>query len=436
MTGRASEGALPANGGRRAFPRQFWLLSGGILVLLAGVDMCFPLETIYLTTRLHISATTVGLVLGLPILASLPLHIVGGAFTDKYGRRPAMVIGISIITGLYLTFAFAGSLWPIALALAIEAGLGWAMFLTGSNAMIADLVVHERRGEAYAITRVALNVGMVIGPLFARQLLSVDPTFRAVFLTGAALCAAFVVIVLTTFRETRPAAAVARHDSLLTTLKGYGVVLHDRRFLLFCGIVLLPLYGFGQLWSIFPVALQRQFGISAGTWSSLLMTYALCGAVMQYPVVRLLRHRNPIVAMSISSACLAIGLGGAVLAPWGWGTFGLMLILSLGVVILIPISATVAAGLAPVALRGRYMGAWTLVQMGGYALGPTFGGWALDGLGARRAFSLVGVLALTGSLLFALNAKRLRPTAGETLDAVDEDDELDGEALASIPPSV
>jgi len=88
-----------------------------------------------------------------------------------------------------------------------------------------------------------------------------------------------------------------------------------------------------------------------------------------------------------------------------------------------------------VALRGRYMGAWTLVQMGGYALGPTFGGWALDGLGARPAFSLVGVLALTGSLLFALNAKRLRPTAGETLAEVDED-ELDGEALASIPPSV
>jgi MFS family permease len=390
------------------FPRQFWLLTLGFLVLLFGVDMCFPLETLYMTGVLGVSATTIGVVLGLPIILSLPLHIVGGAFTDRYGRRPAMIIGISVVTALYATFAFAGSLWPIAVAIAIEAGIGWALFLTGSNAMIADLVPQERRTEAYGLTRVALNVGMVMGPLLARLLLDLDPSYRAVFITGGAICATFVGMVAIWFRETRPAEVAARHESLGTTMRGYSVVLHDRRFVAFCLVALLPLYGFGQIWSIFPVALKREFAIPAGSWTALLMTYAAVGAITQYPIVRSLRDRDHLRAMSASSLLLGVGFGTAVLLPYGASTYLSMAVLSLGVVVLIPVSATIAAELAPVALRGRYMGAWTLVQMGGYALGPLFGGLALDVLGPRGAFTLVATLALLGAVLFVLLSGTLR----------------------------
>ena len=64
--------------------------------------------------------------------------------------------------------------------------------------------------------------------------------------------------------------------------------------------------------------------------------------------------------------------------------------------------------LAPAALRGRYMGSWTLVYMGGYALGPLLGGWALDALGGRGAFAVVAAAGLLGALLFPL----LRTRAG------------------------
>ena len=77
--------------GRSEFPPQFWLLTAGILVYAIGVDMCFPFETLFLNGRLHISMTTVGLLLGITGLAGLPFQVLGGAFADRFGRRGVLV---------------------------------------------------------------------------------------------------------------------------------------------------------------------------------------------------------------------------------------------------------------------------------------------------------------------------------------------------------
>ena len=389
-----------------AFPRQFWLLVSGFVLLMIGVDMCFPFETTYLNVRLGVPMTTVGLLIGIPCMAVLPLYALDGAIADRYGRKPAMIAGICVLVGLYATFGLSPSLWPIVVMVAIEAPFGWALFLTGSNAMVADLVAGDRRAEAYSLTRVALDVGITIGPLVAGVVIAADPSFHALFLGGAAVCAAFIAVVALAFRETRPAVAAHHEVALGQTLRGYGVVLHDRRFLAFCAMALLPLYGFGQIWVIFPIALRDQHGTSARQWGYLLAFYAVVGALSQYPVIRLLRGRDHLRAMAVSSGCIGLGLAGAVLTASGWLTYLFLFVVAQGVVLLVPITSTVAAELAPVELRGRYMGAWTLVQMGGYGLGPTFGGLALDRLGAPVAFGVVGGCGLLGALLFTAAAGR------------------------------
>jgi MFS family permease len=65
--------------------------------------------------------------------------------------------------------------------------------------------------------------------------------------------------------------------------------------------------------------------------------------------------------------------------------------------------------MAPTELRGRYMGVWTLVYLGGYGLGPLCGGFAMDALGARSAFVVVAAAGLLGAALFPLMRRRRRP---------------------------
>ncbi len=375
-------------------------------MLLCGIDMCFPFETTFLHDRLGFSMTTIGLLLGVPLLLALPFYLLDGVITDRYGRKPAMMAGVCFVAAVYTTLAFSGVLWQIAIAVSAEAAFGWALFLTASTAMVAALVPLARRAEAYSLTRVALHIGMIVGPLLAAVIIARDPTYHALFLTGAGICLLFVAIAAFGFRETRPA---ARRDATMgATVRGYGQVLGDRRFLMFCAIAFLPLFGFGQIWTTLPVLLRNAHGMPPRTWGFVIAFYAVSVAVLQYPAIRWLRRRDHVLLMAAASLLIGLGLGGAVLVPWGPLTFACVFLLGQGTLLLIPISSTVSAEMAPLALRGRYMGTWTLVQQAGYALGTTLGGIAMDGFGERGAALVVIACGVTGAALYTALSRRFR----------------------------
>jgi MFS family permease len=382
----------------RVLPRQFWLLSLGTLIYALGVEMCYPYEALYLHERLHVSSTSIGLILGITIIATLPMGVLGGAACDRWGRRPVLMVGICGSITLYLGLGLARQLWLIVVLITIEAAFGWAQYIIANNAMIADLTPLKRRAEAFSISRVALNLGITIGPLVAIPILALDPSFRSSFLVGGAICGVFLALVVLRFRETRTS---VRTESVTATFRGYGLVLRDRRMFVFCLVALLPMFAFGQIWVTQPIMLGDLQAVTAQRWSLLLMFSGAATAALQYPVVRLLRHRDHLVLMAAASALIGLGLGAAAFVPWP-GTFACELAICLGVVLLIPFAATVVSDLAPRDLRGRYMGAWTLVYMGGYALGPLVGGKLLDILGGRAAFGVTAAAGLAGAAVFLM----------------------------------
>jgi MFS family permease len=398
-----------AGSGARGLPRQFWLLSGGAFVFLIGYNMCYPFQTLYLSEQLGLSVTSIGLLIGASLLLGLPLQIAGGVAVDRFGRRPVLALAIFAAVCLLIGLGVSRQLGVVITVIAFEAVCGWALFITSTNAMVADLTPWERRSEAFSILRVAMNAGITLGPLVAAPLIARDPSFRVAFVVGGFICAAFLLLVVTRLGETRPSAV--RPEPFVRAFRGYRVIARDRRLLLFCLVALLPLYDFGQVWVTMPLMLGDLQGVSAAQWGLLMVAYGLLITVLQYPVVRLLRRRNDIVSLAAASCCLGVGVGAAPFVPYP-GTFLCVAAVALGLVLFIPISATVVSHLAPTALRGRYMGAWTLVYMGGYALGPLLGGRALDALGGRAAFLLAGALGVAGGAVFVLLRTRLRPPGG------------------------
>jgi len=380
-------------------PRQYWLLIAGTFVYATGVEMCYPFQTLYLNQRLGLSMTSIGVIIGATLFAGLPFQIVGGAVADRFGRRPVLILAICAGMALYIGLGVAHQLWLVIALFAFEAAFGWAQYLTASNAMVSDLTPLSRRAEAFSILRVALNAGITIGPLVAAPLISLDPTFRTSFLGAGLVCGIFLVMVLTLFKETRPPSA--GRGSIGSAFRGYGQVLRDRRMLAFCVVALLPLYGFGQIWVTMPIVLGDLHGVSAGMWGILLVVYGASTAILQYPVIRVLGRFDHMLLMALASLCVGIGTGGAAFVPWPF-TFACVIVISFGIVLFIPISSTVVSHLTPTALRGRYMGSWTMVYIGGYALGPLLGGWAMDALGGRGAFAVVAATGLLGALLFPL----------------------------------
>jgi MFS family permease len=109
--------------------------------------------------------------------------------------------------------------------------------------------------------------------------------------------------------------------------------------------------------------------------------------------------------LAIASALLAVGLGGSALAAGLVSLVILITVMSVGEVFLSPVAAAEVSDLAPEAVRGRYMGVWTMVWNGGAALGPLYGGWAMDTFGGREAFGTLLGIGLLGAVLFVLLAR-------------------------------
>ena len=289
------------------------------------------------------------------------------------------------------------------------------MFQMSSNAIVSDVLPEARRTEGYSITRTASSAGIVVGPLLGGLLLRHDPSFRWPFIAGGAFCSVIFVIALVRLPETRPALAAA-HQSVRATFAGYFTVLKDRRMRTLAAVTLLPLYCHGQFLMTFPILLKGTVGMSSSAVGLMYSVYALSNVLVQYPMGRRLRHADRMKVLAAASTFMGVGLFGAAFAPRGVATAAFVVVVSFGTALLMPFSVTAISHLAPLRLRGRYMGAWTLVWTSGVALGPIFGGLAMDRLGGRGAYVLVLVAGLTGAVLYLVLSRRgtmEQPRAGE-----------------------
>ena len=427
----------------RLFPRRFWLLVAGTLLYLVAISLAFPYTPILLERRLHLSLAAVGLVMGGAALLGLPLQPFAGSLSDRYGRRAVMLGCAACEAVAYLGLALAHGFWPLLLLVFIDRGLGWPLFLTASNAMVADLVRARLRPQGYSLVRLMIGAGYVVGPLLAAAVLALGAPLATLFLIAGAGCLAYLVFVLVALKETHPRAVHGRLASEVSegptlfgalslftapgrlrarerrrtrTRPGWRRVLRDRRFLAFCAVSLLPLFIFGQIYTTYPVLLTSYRHLPTATWGLLVSFIGLVIVLTQYPSVRLLRRLDPLYQVALASLLFGMGVGLVAFVPLGWALLVTVAALALAQALFVPLSTTIVSHLASAELRGRYMGVWTLVWMAGAsALGPLLGGLMLAALGPRGSCYLVIALGIAGAGLYAvLRAKTGRRVGGTT----------------------
>ncbi len=135
--------------------------------------------------ELHLSQMKVGLLFGSYAVALLAATLPVGRFTDRYGRRPVMLIGLLGLGATTLLFAFAKSYGLLVLARALQGVAGAATWLPGM-ALLADHFAPEKRGQAMGLAFAAANVGVLLGPPVS-GFLDQHAGPKAPFLVGAAI---------------------------------------------------------------------------------------------------------------------------------------------------------------------------------------------------------------------------------------------------------
>src|SRR6476469_8523095 len=129
-------------------------------------------------------------------LLSAPLW---GRFSDRYGRRPALLVGLTAAGCAYVVFAFATSIWLLLLSRVVQGAGGGTVGVI--QAYVADSVEPDNRAKALGWLSAATNVGVAIGPAIGSAALRLGS--RGPGMAAAALCLIHIFFAWKFLRESR-----------------------------------------------------------------------------------------------------------------------------------------------------------------------------------------------------------------------------------------
>jgi MFS family permease len=379
------------------YPRQIWLLSGGMLVSATGGSMVWPFMTIYVRQQFEASLTTVALMLTLNSAAGLATTFLAGPVADRFGRRGVMVLSLCASSVVYACMIWAGSLSIWALLMVLSGAFG-PFFRVGGNAMVADLVGPARRPGAYALLRTSNNLGIAIGPAVGGFIAT--RSYAATFCIAALASALFAGMILLRVTETLPdlrdAAASSPADA------GYGHLLRDGPFLAYCGVSVLAVIPASMMFVLLPVYAKEQFGVAESQYGFIMTTNAGMVVLLQYAVTRLTQRYSHLHMLAVGALFYSIGVGSVA---WGHSVYAFvlsMIILTVGEMVLVPTGTSLAANLSPARMRGRYMGVYGLNWGLGVGIGPVVGGYLNDNVAPVAIWYgglVIGLSSVIGYLL-------------------------------------
>jgi MFS family permease len=387
------------------YPRQFWLLFWGMLLIAVGSSMVWPFLTIYLRRELNVSLTTVTLILTINSVAGLAAMSVAGPAVDRFGRKGAMLLSLSVTGATLAAMSLVSSLAGWQVLMAVLGGFN-PLYRVGADAMVADLIPAERRPGAYALLRMITNLGVAIGPAVGGFLTVVS--YDLAFYAAGSASLVFALLVLLFGRETLPMRAALGQTR---EPAGYGPVLRDRPFLLFCGAYTLAGMAYSLMMVLLPVYAKEGFGVPESQYGFIMAANAAMVVVFQYGVTRQTIRHPALLVLGIGSLFYAFGVGSVALGASFIAFLGSMVLLTIGELIMVPTSTSLTASLAPPTMRGRYMGVYALTWGASVGIGPVIGGILSDRIGPSAIWYAGGVIGLAAALGFVLLSRSRRMSA-------------------------
>ena len=150
------------SGAFAGLPRRVWLLSLVTLVHRSGT-MVLPFLTLYLTTQRGMSVRTAGQFLALYGIGSVLGAVIGGRLSERLGTVRAMQLMLGAAGIGFLTLGMVEEAWLIGLVVFLTS-MAAEGFRTPSSADLGRAAPPALRARAFALRRLAINLGMAIGP--------------------------------------------------------------------------------------------------------------------------------------------------------------------------------------------------------------------------------------------------------------------------------
>ena len=162
-----------------------------ILTDLIGFGIIIPLLPA-LSDKLHITGAWLGLLVASYAIAQFISAPILGNLSDRYGRKPILLISKAGTVLAYIMFAFAGNFWVLLISRLIDGFTGGN--ITAARAYISDITTKENRSRGMALIGISFGLGFIIGPALGGIFYSIGGGQVLPALVGAGLCAFSLIL--------------------------------------------------------------------------------------------------------------------------------------------------------------------------------------------------------------------------------------------------
>ncbi|MDZ7843309.1 MAG: MFS transporter [Anaerolineales bacterium] len=356
------------------FPQKFWVVVGASFIDRIGGTLLFPFFSLYITEKFNVGMARAGIVLGIFSAFGLIGSMIGGALTDKFGRKNLILFGLVFSALSTLSLGFVNEL-AVLYPLAVIIGLLSNIAGPAHQAMVADLLPESKRQEGFGILRVVTNMSWIIGPTIGGFI--ANRSYFLLFVLDAVISCLVAVIFFFYIPETKPETS-EEPESILRTFAGYGQVLKNLAYVAFLAASMLMGVVYQQMYNTLSVYLRDHHDIAPQGYGFLLTTSAITVILFQFPTTRRIKKYPAFIMMATGTFFYLIGFGmfGFVTLYWLFATA--IVIITIGEMIIMPTASALAANFAPKAMRGRYMAVFGLSWALPATVGPSAAGYILD----------------------------------------------------------
>ncbi len=376
-----------------------------IFVNLVGFGIIIPLLPFYAQT-FGASPFAVGLLFASFSLSQLVASPLLGDLSDRWGRRPVLILSLLGTVVSFVMLAVANNLATLFAARIVD-GLSGGNIST-ARAYIADVTTEDNRAKAFGMLGAAFGLGFIVGPALGAAFSHISytaPIWAAAAITVVAIAMAWFWLPETVHRVDagrRPWGALADLSS------------RPQLRVLF-SVDFLYWMAFAVYQTTFALFGAQRFGFDAAKTGYLLSAFGFLGVVVQGGLV------GPIVRALGEKRTLAMGL---LFAAVGWG--GSALTHSVPVFVLMLIPGAVGIGLCNATLsslisksagpreQGRVQGAAGALESLGRTVGPVWGNGSLQQFGEGTSYGSAALVLVGAAVLTTrLTVERERVNGGD-----------------------
>jgi predicted MFS family arabinose efflux permease len=381
--------------------RATYAIAGVFSTRMLGLFMIFPVFALFAEQEFaNITGTQIGIAIGIYGLTQALLQIPFGMLSDKYGRKPLLLVGMSIFMLGSIVCALAESIEMMIIGRALQGMGAVAAVLMAS---VSDLVREQYRLRALSFVGITIGLSFTLS-LLAGPLLDSLIGVRGIFwvITGLA----FLGMLLVIFAVPKIESQVFQREAQADTSQLGDVLKHSQLLRLDMGVFILHAI-LTAMFVVMPLILRDSVELASVDHWHIYLPVMLLSFVLMVPFVIQAESRGRMKSVFVG-AIITIAL--MQLAFWQlpmnfWIVFVLLLAFFTAFNLLEATLPSLVVKLSPADKKGTASGVFSTSQFLGAALGGALGGYLYQHYGIEGLFAMTFVIATLWAAIAATMAK-------------------------------